>query len=162
MSLSSDGTVMTMPVQPAYQGSNNGMWGGDWSSWIILFLIFGLFGGWGNGFGGFGGGQTSGVGSEVQRGFDHSAGIKGKLVPLELPALLAVVPRPLARGLVVAHQMAHRQRERLARRYMIDKWAQADIAAELGWERSTISRHISYIFDEVGRAAARITQIERK
>lgn len=38
-----------------------------------LFLIFGLFGGWGNGFGGFGGGQTSGVGSEVQRGFDHSA-----------------------------------------------------------------------------------------
>ena len=44
MSLSSDGTVMTMPVQPAYQGNGNGMWGGDWSSWIILFLIFGLFG----------------------------------------------------------------------------------------------------------------------
>ena len=40
MSLSSDGTVMTMPVQPAYQGNGNGMWGGDWSSWIILFLIF--------------------------------------------------------------------------------------------------------------------------
>lgn len=58
MSLSSDGTVMTMPVQPAYQGNGNGsMWGGDWSSWIILFLIFGLFGGWGNGFGGFGGGN---------------------------------------------------------------------------------------------------------
>ena len=56
MSLSSDGTVMTMPVQPAYQGNGN-MWGGDWSSWIILFLIFGLFGGWGNGFGGFGGGN---------------------------------------------------------------------------------------------------------
>ena len=72
MSLSSDGTVMTMPVQPAYQGNGNGMWGGDWSSWIILFLIFGLFGGWGNGFGGFGG-QNGGVGSEVQRGFDHSA-----------------------------------------------------------------------------------------
>ena len=48
MSLSSDGTVMTMPVQPAYQGNGNGnMWGGDWSSWIILFLIFGLFGGFG-------------------------------------------------------------------------------------------------------------------
>ena len=43
MSLSSDGgTVMTMPVQPAYQGGNGGFgWGGDWSSWIILFLIFG-------------------------------------------------------------------------------------------------------------------------
>ena len=55
MSLSSDGgTVMTMPVQPAYQGGNGGFgWGGDWSSWIILFLIFGLFGGWG----GFGGGN---------------------------------------------------------------------------------------------------------
>lgn len=59
MSLSSDGgTVMTMPVQPAYQGGNGGFgWGGDWSSWIILFLIFGLFGGWG-GYGGFGGGYS--------------------------------------------------------------------------------------------------------
>lgn len=49
MSLSSDGgTVMTMPVQPAYQGGNGGFgWGGDWSSWIILFLIFGMFGSWG-------------------------------------------------------------------------------------------------------------------
>jgi hypothetical protein len=32
---------------------NNGMFGGDWSAWIILFLLFGLFGN--NGFGGFGG-----------------------------------------------------------------------------------------------------------
>ena len=40
MSLSSDGAVMTMPVQPAYQGGNGGFggWGGDWASWIILFL----------------------------------------------------------------------------------------------------------------------------
>ena len=53
MSLSSDNTVMTMPVTPAYQGGGygNSMWGGDWASWIILFLIFGMFG-WGNGFGG--------------------------------------------------------------------------------------------------------------
>ena len=35
---------------------NGGMFGGDWSAWIILFLLFGMFcGGWGNGFGGFGG-----------------------------------------------------------------------------------------------------------
>ena len=65
MSLSSDNTVMTMPVTPAYQGggSGNSMWGGDWASWIILFLIFGMFG-WGNGFGGgFGGnGGTNGPG----------------------------------------------------------------------------------------------------
>ncbi len=70
MSLSTD---TTMQVVPAYgSGNGNSMWGGDWASWIILFLIFGLFGGWGNGFG-FGGGQNGGVGSEVQRGFDHSA-----------------------------------------------------------------------------------------
>lgn len=64
MSLSSDGAVMTMPVQPAYQGGyggNGSMWGGDWSAWIILFLIWGAFGGgWGNGFGGgFGGANGS-------------------------------------------------------------------------------------------------------
>ena len=65
MSLSSDNTVMTMPVTPAYQGGGygNSMWGGDWASWIILFLILGMFG-WGNGFGGgFGGnGGTNGPG----------------------------------------------------------------------------------------------------
>lgn len=65
MSLSSDGAVMTMPVQPAYQGGyggNSSMWGGDWSAWIILFLIWGAFGGgWGNGFGGgFGGANGPG------------------------------------------------------------------------------------------------------
>ena len=41
----------------------------------------------------------------------------------------------------------HRDDDLIARRYMIDKWAQADIAAELGWERSTISRHIPHIFE---------------
>lgn len=59
MSLSSDGAVMTMPVQPAYQGNNGGFggWGGDWASWILLFV---LFGGWG--YGGFGGGFGGGYG----------------------------------------------------------------------------------------------------
>lgn len=68
MSLSSDGAVMTMPVQPAYQGGNGGFggWGGDWASWIILFLIFGMFG-WGNGFGGgFGGGNGGANGPGFQ------------------------------------------------------------------------------------------------
>ena len=49
MSLSSDGTVMTMPVQPAnnYNGGM-GMWGQDWI-WIIVLFLFG----WGrNGWGG--------------------------------------------------------------------------------------------------------------
>lgn len=59
MSLSSENTMLTMPVQPAYQNNGGFGWGnGDFGSWIILFLLFGLFGGWGNGygFGGFGGG----------------------------------------------------------------------------------------------------------
>lgn len=42
---------------------NNGMFGGDWSAWIILFLLFGLFG---NGYGGFGGGFAGGGGSGFQ------------------------------------------------------------------------------------------------
>lgn len=83
MSLSSDGgAVMTMPVQPAYQGNNGGFgWGGDWASWIILFLIFGMFGwggyggGCGNGFGGgFGGANGPGfqgyaTRSDINEGF---------------------------------------------------------------------------------------------
>lgn len=56
MSLSSDGTMLTMPVTPANTGNGNGFgWGGDGAWWIVLFLIFAAFGGWGNGFG-FGGG----------------------------------------------------------------------------------------------------------
>lgn len=55
MSLSSDGTMLTMPVTPANAGNGNGFgWGGDGAWWIVLFLIFAAFGGWGNGFG-FGG-----------------------------------------------------------------------------------------------------------
>ncbi len=61
-------TVMTMPVSPAYGGGGmfgNGFGGDGW--WIILlFLLWGR-NGWGND------GTNSGVGSEVQRGFDHSA-----------------------------------------------------------------------------------------
>lgn len=56
MSLSSDGTMLTMPVAPANTGNGNGFGlGGDGAWWIVLFLIFAAFGGWGNGFG-FGGG----------------------------------------------------------------------------------------------------------
>lgn len=56
MSLSSDGTMLTMPVAPTNTGNGNGFgWGGDGAWWIVLFLIFAAFGGWGNGFG-FGGG----------------------------------------------------------------------------------------------------------
>ena len=58
----SDNATITMPVAPAYQAGGYGMWGGDLSSWIILFLIFGMFGGngWGNGWGGNNGGGSFG------------------------------------------------------------------------------------------------------
>jgi len=46
---------MVMPITPmgGYFGGNGTGFGGDFSSWIILFLIFAMFGnGFGNGFGG--------------------------------------------------------------------------------------------------------------
>lgn len=57
-----DGNYTLSDIRAVTDGNrNNGMFGGDWSAWIILFLLFGLFGGgWGNGFGGFGGGGGSG------------------------------------------------------------------------------------------------------
>lgn len=80
MSLSSDNTVMTMPVAPAYgggYGNGNGMWGGGWDSWILLFVIFGLFGGgWGNGFcGGWGGNSGNGLGFPSGQGWATRADI---------------------------------------------------------------------------------------
>lgn len=45
-------------------GSNSNGWGGDWSSWIIIFLIFALTGFGGRGmFGGMGGSFGGGCGS---------------------------------------------------------------------------------------------------
>ena len=76
MSLSGD-TTMTMPVAPVgYSGGGygggNGMFGGDGAWWIIILFLF-VFLGWGNGSWGGNGGMNGGVGSEVQRGFDHSS-----------------------------------------------------------------------------------------
>lgn len=77
-------TVLTMPVEPAYGGRNNGngMFGDDGAWWIVLFLIFAAFGWGGNGFGGgFGGGNggatpyftSTATQSDIQRGFDNAA-----------------------------------------------------------------------------------------
>lgn len=87
MSLGNE-TTFSMPVVPAYTTGGNcggGMWGGDWSSWIILFLIFGMFnGGWGGGFGGWGGGGAGLQGTltraDINEGFalnDIQNGIRG-------------------------------------------------------------------------------------
>ena len=86
MSLANDST-MVMPVTPAYgcgTGYGNGMWGGGWDSWILLFLIFGMFGrgGWGN----WGGNESSccapATCADLQRGFDNQS-VMNKLNGLE-------------------------------------------------------------------------------
>lgn len=64
MSLSSDGTVMTMPVQPASSNSNGGGfgWGDNGALWLIVLFLFIFAGGWGNGNGwGNNGGNGAGV-----------------------------------------------------------------------------------------------------
>ena len=57
--------------------NNDGMFGGDWSAWIILFLLFGLFGN-GNGFG-FGGGFGGRCGQPATTADLTAQGIVGKL-----------------------------------------------------------------------------------
>lgn len=86
MSLSQDATL-TMPVAPAYQAgynTGNGMWGGGWDSWILLFLIFGMFGH--GGWGGWGGNDSSCCApascADLQRGFDNQS-VMNKLNGLE-------------------------------------------------------------------------------
>lgn len=50
----------------------------------------------------------------------------------------------------------HRDDELIARRYLIDKWAQIDIAAELGWNRGSVGSHIKKILDRVCAVANRL------
>lgn len=59
-----DGNYTLSDIAAVTDGNRNngGMFGGDWSAWIILFLLFGMFGGGWGGFGGFGGGGYGGAG----------------------------------------------------------------------------------------------------
>ena len=58
MAISSEYSLADIAAATGNDRNNSGMWGGDWSAWIIIFLIFAAFG-WGNGgFGGFGGGNS--------------------------------------------------------------------------------------------------------
>lgn len=79
-----DDNSMVMPVSPMY--GNNGMgFGGDWSSWIILFLIFGMFGGWGNGFGGgFGGGFDGGLYPWMNQSNQINGGFRDQMLSTQL------------------------------------------------------------------------------
>ena len=71
---------MVMPVAPYYGGGNgsDGMFGGNWMWFLLIWMA--MFG-WGNGGYGFGGGPGGRggccVGSEVQNGFDHQAVMTG-------------------------------------------------------------------------------------
>ena len=57
-----NGTYTLSDIAAVTDGNRNngGMFGGDWSAWIILFLLFGMFGGGWGGFCGFGGGGGAG------------------------------------------------------------------------------------------------------
>ena len=44
----------------------------------------------------------------------------------------------------------------IAKRYLIDQWPQIDIAAELGWTRSTVSSRIPRIMDRVVQTAKKL------
>ena len=59
-----NGTYTLSDIAAVTDGNRNngGMFGGDWSAWIILFLLFGMFGGGWGGFGGFGGFGGGGAG----------------------------------------------------------------------------------------------------
>ena len=69
------GYNMNLVPQGYADGSNGGMFGGNWMWFLLVWMA--MFG-WGNGGFGFGGNNGGGyVGSEVQRGFDQSAVING-------------------------------------------------------------------------------------
>ena len=66
------GNCPSVPIVANLDGNNGNNWNDG--SWLwFLIVVFAIFGGWGNGFGGFGGSSNSGVGSEIQRGFDNQA-----------------------------------------------------------------------------------------
>ena len=44
----------------------------------------------------------------------------------------------------------------VAKRYLIDQWPQIEIAAEMGWTRSTVSERIPKILRKVESAAKRL------
>lgn len=50
----------------------------------------------------------------------------------------------------------HEDDEFIAKRRIIDKWGQMDVAAELGWYRSTVSDHEKYIFQRVKDVAKQL------
>lgn len=62
------------------------------------------------------------------------------------------LPSPLDRLLrsqlevAIKEAALHRDDDLIARRRVIEKWEQIDVAAELGWTRGTVASHERYIF----------------
>ena len=56
----------------------------------------------------------------------------------------------------ITESALHRDDELIARRYLIDKWCQMDIAAELGWRRATVGDHLKHILERVKDVSARL------
>lgn len=52
----------------------------------------------------------------------------------------------------------HQEDDLIARRYLVEKNAQIDIAAELGLERKTVSRRLPAIIARVEQSAQRLAQ----
>lgn len=50
----------------------------------------------------------------------------------------------------------HQDDDLIARRYIIEKWCQMDIAAELGWRRATVGDHLKYILARVTDVSVRL------
>lgn len=50
----------------------------------------------------------------------------------------------------------HRDDDLIARRCIIEKSAQVDVAAELGWDRSTVSHHLTHIIEDIKRVAGKL------
>ena len=47
----------------------------------------------------------------------------------------------------------------VAKRYLIDQWAQIDIAAELGWGKSTVSVRMPRILKKVQETAKKLNMV---
>lgn len=55
------------------------------------------------------------------------------------------------------HEAAlYRDDDLIARRYIVDKWCQIDIAAELGWRRATVADHLKYIMPRIVDVSKRL------
>lgn len=60
---------------------------------------------------------------------------------------------------VIGQAMLGREDRQILRLYVMERLPQIDIAAELGMDRSTVSRRMDKIFDEARRTAQRLNMV---